>query len=96
MTLIYSNGKFLSKNVAEQTSIVNSKRRQYARGDVVMVRFVKAVSGFGVTVQMDEKSFGTIQVCELNDEISSNVVSIAQKRGLFRARVLEQDKKGRL
>ena len=64
--LIYSNGKFRCEEVPVQTE-------QHKKGDLVLVRFVKAVKGFGVTVQLDEKTFGVIELCELTDDITSNV-----------------------
>ena len=56
---------------------------------MVVVRFVKAVKGFGITVQLNEKSFGVIELCEITDDITSNVAIESQKRGLFVARVID-------
>ena len=55
----------------------------------MVVRFVKAVKGFGVTVQLNEKTFGMIELCELTDDITSNVAIECQKRGVFVARVID-------
>ena len=40
---------------------------------MVVVRFVKVVQGFGVTVQLDSKTFGVIELSELTDDITQNV-----------------------
>ena len=61
----------------------------------MLVRFVKAVRGFGVTVQLDEKTFGVVELCELTDDITPNVAMEAQTKGLFLARIIDKDKKGR-
>ena len=45
---------------------------------------------------MDQKNFGTIELCELTDDITSNVALEAQKKGVFVARVIDQDKNGRV
>ena len=63
---------------------------------MVIVRFVKAINGFGVTVQLDDKTFGTIEVCEITDDITTNVVSMIKEKGLLKARVIDHDKNGRL
>ena len=60
------------------------------------MRFVKANKGYGVTVQLDQKTFGSIELCELTDDITGNVALEAQKQGVFVARIIDQDKKGRL
>ena len=39
-----------------------------------MVRFVKLIKGYGITVQLDQKTFGVIELCELTDDITQNVV----------------------
>ena len=59
------------------------------------MRFVKAVKGFGVTVQLDEKTFGVVELCELTDDITPNVAIDSQSKGLFLARIIDKDKKGR-
>ena len=43
------------------------------------MRFVKAVRGYGVTVQLDTKTFGVIELCELTDDITQNVALEAQR-----------------
>ena len=37
-----------------------------------------------------------IELCELSDDITQNVALEAQKQGIFVARVIDTDKKGRL
>lgn len=76
------NGKFRCKDAAESKS-------KYQKGDLVVARFVKSVQGFGVTVQLDDKTFGMIELCELTDDITSNVALECQKQGLFVARVID-------
>ena len=85
--LVYNNGKFVCPGISKQ---------EFAKGDLAVVRFVKAIKGFGVTVQLNQKTFGSIELCELSDDITANVAAEAQKRGVFIARVIDQDKKGRL
>ena len=53
------------------------------------MRYVKEVKGYGVTVQLDSKTFGVIELSELTDDITQNVSLEAQKRGIFIARVID-------
>lgn len=57
---------------------------------------MKALQGFGVTVQLDEKTFGMIELCELTDEVVANVTRSIADRGVFLSRIIGNDKKGRL
>lgn len=59
------------------------------------MRYIKSVQGFGVTVQLDEKTFGMIELCELNDEVAANVARDFADKGVFLARIIGTDKKGR-
>ena len=86
------NGKFVYK----ATDSASFAKKSYEKGDLAVVRFVKVVKGYGVTVQLDSKTFGVIELSELTDDITQNVSLEAQKRGIFIARVIDQDKKGRL
>lgn len=45
ISLTYSQGKFLQSKA--------STKKTYEKGDLAVVRFVKAVKGYGVTVQLD-------------------------------------------
>jgi len=65
-------------------------------GELLIVRFVKATHGFGITVQCSEKIFGSIAMCEITDEITQNVCLEAKKWGIFLARVIDHDKNGRV
>lgn len=92
ISLTYSQGKFLNSKATGKTAA----NKSYEKGDLAVVRFVKAVKGYGVTVQLDQKTFGVIELCELTDDITQNVALEAQKQGVFIARVIDTDKKGRL
>ena len=87
ISLTYNKGKFIPTGKALADT--------YAKGDLVVVRFVKSLQGFGVTVQLDEKTFGMIELCELTDEVTSNVAATFSDQGLFIARVIDNDKKGK-
>ena len=87
MTLVHRGGRFSLKDVATDT---------YEVGSLVVVRYVKPVQGFGVTVQLDEKTFGMIELCELTDEVAANVCQTASEKSIFLARIIGTDKKGRL
>ena len=39
----------------------------------MLVRFVKAVNGKGITVQLDDKTFGFIEICEITDDVVGTV-----------------------
>ncbi len=39
----------------------------------MVARFVKAVNGKGITVQISEKTFGFIEIVEISDEIIGNI-----------------------
>jgi len=87
--LTYTNGKFVCAGAT-------AGNKAYEKGQLAVVRFVKVVKGYGVTVQIDSKTFGVIELSELSDDITQNVCLQAQKQGIFVARVIDQDKKGRL
>jgi predicted RNA-binding protein with RPS1 domain len=46
-------------------------------------------------VQLDEKTFGMIETCELTDEVASNTTKSFSDKGIFLARIIGTDKKGR-
>jgi len=71
LTLTHSNGVFKAQGV----DLV----KQHKKGELVVVRFVKAIKGFGVTVQLDQKTFGSIELSEITDDITGNVALEAQK-----------------
>ena len=47
---------------------------------MVTARFVKVVKGRGVTVQVDEKAFGFIEMCEITDLLAGNVFKLLQDK----------------
>lgn len=65
--LTYSGGKFTFQGAG------SSGKKSYEKGDLAVVRYVKEVKGYGVTVQLDSKTFGVIELCELTDDITQNV-----------------------
>ena len=67
--LTYMNGKFVYK----ATDSASFAKKSYEKGDLAVVRFVKVVKGYGVTVQLDSKTFGVIELSELTDDITQNV-----------------------
>ena len=62
------NGKFVYKN--EDSDSPDTAKKTFERGDLAVVRFVKVVPGYGVTVQLDSKTFGVIELSELTDDIT--------------------------
>jgi len=91
ISLVHNNGKLRVHQEGAE-----SKVGSFEKGALAVVRFVKAIKGYGVTVQLNEKTFGVIELCEMTDDITANVCMEAQKQGIFIARVIGQDKKGRL
>lgn len=88
--MIYSDSRFVVSHMIKPAS------KAYKKGEACVVRFVKSVRSFGITVQLDWKTFGTIELSEITDKVVSNMLGKAQERGLFAARVIDTDKKGRL
>ena len=82
----YNNGRFT-------TSL---EGRSHIKGDLLPVRFVKSTAGFGISVQIDAKTFGTIQLCEISDEITANLIQQTRQKSIFNARIIDTDKNGRL
>ena len=71
ISLTYLNGKFICQDEsASQAGGATPGKKSYERGDLVVVRFVKVVQGYGVTVQLDSKTFGVIELSELTDDIT--------------------------
>ena len=70
--------------------------KQFAKGDLLPVRFVKSNPGYGISVQLSEQTFGAIEVCELSDDITHSLVQQLRQKKVFLARVIDTDKKGRL
>jgi predicted RNA-binding protein with RPS1 domain len=54
------------------------------------------IKGRGVTVQVNSKIFGFIEVSEITDDISGNVFKFLQKKAVFAARVIDHDKNGKI
>lgn len=86
VALVFKQGRFVP---------VDAKKPVFEIGTLVIARYVKTLQGFGVTVQLDEKTFGMIELCELTDEVVANVARSVADRGVFLARIIGTDKKGR-
>jgi len=86
ISVYYTNGKCTTKK----------EQPEFKKGDLVPVRFVKSNVAYGMTVQLSEKHFGNIEMCELSDEITSNLIGQFKQKSIFLARVIDTDKKGRL
>ena len=39
-------------------------------------RYVRVVKGKGVTVQLDESTYGFIEMCEITDQLAGNVFKV--------------------
>jgi len=63
---------------------------------MVIARYVNFIAGRGVTVQLNDNVFGFIEMCEITDEISGNVIKYLQDKHIFAARVIDTDKNGKL
>ena len=64
-----------------------------AKGDLFVVRLVKGVHGKGVTIQLDAKTFGFIELCEITDDLVGNVIeTLEQLSPIFAARIIAFDK----
>lgn len=44
-----------------------------------MARFVKAIAGKGVTVQIQDNLFGFVEIAEITDDVSGDVLDILVK-----------------
>lgn len=71
-------------------------KKNYKKGELVAARYVKHVAGRGVTVQISDNVFGFIEMCEITDEISGNVIRYLSEKSIFAARVIDTDKNGKL
>jgi len=72
------------------------KKKDVKKGDLVTVRFVKNISGKGVTVQVahnKQNQFGFVPICEITDEVNANVVRFVEDKKVFAARVIDFDTK---
>jgi predicted RNA-binding protein with RPS1 domain len=67
----------------------------FKRGDLCIARYVKQQQGHGCTVQLTRDCFGSIQYCEITDEILGAQCSWLKTKGVFLARVIDTDKNGR-
>ena len=59
------------------------------------MRFVKKVPGKGITVQLDESTFGFIELCELSDEVLGDITQTFYNNHIFLARIIDTDKTGK-
>jgi len=73
----------------------NAQKGGLKRGDLVTARFVNGVRGKGITVQIDPKTYGFIELSEITDALVGNVVEYAEEKGLFAARIIDTDKTGK-
>ena len=71
IALTYMNNKFIYTGA--ESTVASGEKKSYEKGDLVVARFVKVNKGYGVTVQLDAKTFGVIELCELSDDITQNV-----------------------
>jgi ribosomal protein S1 len=93
----FPDGRFVEHGIATVSKQLENKGfQEYKKGDRVMVRFVKSVKSFGITVQLNAKTFGNIELCEITDKLEPNMLTEIKERGIFLARVIDTDKKGRL
>jgi len=83
-------------SLLEKQTDVKDKSSEYKKGDLVTARFVKHIKGRGVTVQIADGLFGFIEMCEITDEISGNVIKYLADKSVFAARVIDLDKNGRV
>lgn len=72
------------------------EQKTFKRGQIIAARYVKLIKGRGVTVQVNSKTFGFIEVSEITDDISGNVFKYLQKKAVFAARVIDHDKNGKI
>jgi predicted RNA-binding protein with RPS1 domain len=63
---------------------------------LVVARFVKAIKGRGITVQVNEDTFGFIEIVEITDDITGNIFSYIAEKLLFPARVIDSGKDGKV
>lgn len=76
--------------------LITKNKSGYKKGELVTARYVKHVAGRGVTVQISDGIFGFIEMCEITDEISGNVIKYLSEKSIFAARVIDTDKHGKL
>jgi len=60
-------------------SLLGKKRPPLKDGELVVVRFVKAIPGKGVTVQITESEYGFIDITEISDGLVPNVTSLPRE-----------------
>jgi len=75
---------------------ITKNKSGHKKGELVTARYVKHVAGRGVTVQISDGIFGFIEMCEITDEISGNVIKYLSEKSIFAARVIDTDKHGKL
>jgi hypothetical protein len=64
-----------------------------SKGDVRVVRYVKGVTGKGVTVQITPNLYGFIEMAEITDDLIGSVLdNLSLIQPLFVARVIAFDK----
>lgn len=85
---------YLEKN--QFSLLKNTGKQNRKRGDLVTVRYVNSVKGKGMTVQIDSKTYGFLEMSEVTDQFVGNVFSYVQKKNVFVARIIDTDKNGKL
>jgi len=65
----YNDGRFSVNG----SSDLNTKSKNFSKGDLVIVRFVKTVRGRGLSVQLSAHKFAMIELCEITDEVTANM-----------------------
>lgn len=70
-----------------------AKDPKLSKGDLLVVRLVKGISGKGITVQLSASQFGFIEMAEITDDLVGSVIeSLALIQPLFVARIIGFDK----
>ena len=67
--VVYTDSRFVLADMKQSAS-----KKNYKKGDLVVARFIKSAKSFGITVQVDWKNFGTIELCEITDRVMSNML----------------------
>lgn len=49
-----------------------------------------------MTVQLDEKNFGFVEMCEITDEVQGNCLKMIMQKQVLAARIIDFDKNGKI
>lgn len=70
------------------------EEKKSKKGDLFVVRLVKAINGKGITVQLTPTLYGFIELCEITDDLVGSVLELLPTLApLFPARVIDFDPK---